>query len=78
MHDDTVLIIEGTGEPEVLHFHNQESVVLLTSTGLPGPPGPPGPAGGEVILQQHIENPTPHPAYDDIPDLSLLFDNGLL
>jgi len=26
-------------------------------------------------LQSHISNPTPHPAYDDMPDLSLIYEN---
>lgn len=28
-------------------------------------------------LQQHVTDPTPHPAYDDLPSLTLLFENGL-
>jgi len=40
-----------------------------------------GSAGGEVSsaeLQDHIDDPTPHPAYDDLPDLVVLFENGLV
>ncbi len=29
-------------------------------------------------LQAHIDSPTPHPAYDDVPDLVVLFENGLI
>jgi hypothetical protein len=30
-------------------------------------------------ITTHVESPTPHPAYDeDIPSLSLLFENGLI
>ena len=29
-------------------------------------------------LIAHINSPTPHPAYDDIPDLVVIFENGLL
>lgn len=31
----------------------------------------------EEILFAHINDSTPHPAYDDIPSLVLLFENGL-
>lgn len=29
-------------------------------------------------LQTHVNSSTPHPAYDDIQSLSLLFENGLV
>lgn len=29
-------------------------------------------------LPTHINSPTPHPAYDDLPDFNLLFENGLI
>lgn len=29
-------------------------------------------------LQQHIDDPTPHPAYDNMPSLVLLFENKLI
>jgi hypothetical protein len=59
--------------------------------GDPGAPGEPGittVVGGvsqglmqETIteaVQTHVEGSTPHPAYDDIPSLTLLFENGLV
>lgn len=44
---------------------------------VPGSPGPPG-ESGLGALQAHIEDSTPHPAYDDLPSLSLLFENHLI
>ena len=53
---------------------------------LRGPAGPPGETvvvGGTTPgyvneqITAHAIDPTPHPAYDDMPDLSLLFENGL-
>ena len=32
----------------------------------------------EATLAAHIDSPTPHPAYDEIPNLSLIFDNNLI
>lgn len=29
-------------------------------------------------MTAHIIDPTPHPAYDDLPSLRLLFENGLI
>lgn len=60
--------------------------------GSPGPPGPPGPPGdaseavGEPRVVElisdavggHIVDSEPHPAYDDMPSLVLIFENGLL
>lgn len=43
-----------------------------------GPAGPPGPQGGTDLIDLHLIDPTPHPVYDDMPDLSLLFDNALI
>lgn len=42
-----------------------------------GVPGPPGESGG-ALLTDHINDLTPHPAYDDIPSLVLVFENGLV
>lgn len=33
---------------------------------------------GEPLLAQHIVAPEPHAAYDDIPSLTVLFENGLV
>lgn len=32
----------------------------------------------EVVLETHVQAPEPHPAYDDIPNLTLIFENGLI
>lgn len=32
----------------------------------------------EAELREHIENETPHPTYDEIPDLTLIFENRLV
>jgi len=32
----------------------------------------------EQQLQSHINSSTPHPEYDDLQSLSLLFENGLI
>lgn len=34
--------------------------------------------GGVDGLLTHIEDLTPHPAYDDLPSLTLIFENGLV
>lgn len=36
------------------------------------------PAAGEPLLAAHVADPEPHPAYDDTPSLSTLFENGLV
>lgn len=37
-----------------------------------------GNPGNWQALQDHIYNATPHPAYDDMVDLTLIFQNGLI
>ena len=29
-------------------------------------------------LIAHVEDPTPHPVYDDLPSLTILFENGII
>jgi len=51
------------------------------SQGPQGPQGPPGPDTEDAlqILDDHIENTQPHPAYDvDLPSLTLIFENNLV
>ena len=36
-----------------------------------------GGISGEPVALAHIADPTPHPVYDDIPDLSTTLTNGL-
>ena len=47
-----------------------------------GDPGPPGTAADVSVIDDHIavhaQSATPHPAYDDLPDLVLIFENGLI
>lgn len=31
-----------------------------------------------TAVQNHVQAPAPHPVYDDIPDLTILFENGLI
>lgn len=54
---------------------------LKGDAGLPGPQGPPGPAGpagGAEELLAHVNASEPHPAYDTIPDLTLIYENRLI
>ena len=62
---------------------------VVPVAGPPGPEGPIGPSGtlSDLVLisgmiedsvNSHINAPEPHPAYDDIPSLTLLFENRLV
>ena len=47
---------------------------------IPGPPGLQADLDEAVseILEVHIQAAEPHPAYDDLPSFTLLFENGLV
>ncbi|GJF04975.1 hypothetical protein [Pseudonocardia sp. D17] len=36
------------------------------------------PVTRDAVLAPHVAAPAPHPAYDDLPSLRLLFENGLI
>lgn len=54
--------------------------VSVVNAGPQGPPGVPGQDGedGTAAVVAHIADTTPHPAYDDTPSLTLIFENGLI
>jgi hypothetical protein len=41
-------------------------------------PIPEGSDVSDAVLLAHIDSTTPHPVYDDMPSLTLLFENGLI
>jgi hypothetical protein len=43
----------------------------------PGPPGT-GSTQALVALQTHVDAAEPHPIYDDMVDLNILFENALI
>lgn len=46
--------------------------------GIQGPPGIDADTQVEEVMYGHINDPTPHPVYDDMPDLTILLENGLI
>lgn len=61
-----------------LTFEAGQVITLEVST--PSPPGPPGPPGlnglSAEALQEHVDNSSPHPIYDDGPSFLLLYENA--
>lgn len=71
----------GTGPSPVAEAVVSPTVVvgLPVAVGPPGPRGPEGPGGvTPEDLEEHISGEAPHPAYDDIPSLAIIFENGLV
>lgn len=58
---------------QVVEGPSEATVLVLPQAGPAGPPG-----SGTLELQEHIDDPLPHPAYDDMPTLTLIFNNGLV
>lgn len=67
----------------VLHTTERVSVIPAGPQGPPGVKGDQGEPGldsgvvVEAMMIAHVESPTPHPAYDEMPDLTIHFENGL-
>lgn len=63
------------GEPD-----GTTTVVEVGVAGIRGQTGPAGPVDTSTAdaFAAHLIDPTPHPAYDDIPDLTVIFENALL
>lgn len=60
-------------------LHRQLQIIRLPhDPNAPEPVPPTTPPTTDVALLGHINDTTPHPAYDDIPSLVLLFENGLI
>lgn len=78
--------IEVVSRTQRLVVNPAEATVSVINAGPPGPTGPtgpPGPPGDDAetsigtVMEAHVNSPTPHPAYDDMPDLTILLENGL-
>lgn len=55
---------------ELPYFLNEDGVAALIGAAvLPG---------GGLVIETHVNDLTPHPVYDDIVSMTLLFENGLL
>lgn len=73
--------------PVIIEPSPQNALVVtqIPGVGPPGPKGEPGSSGTGAVdheardaIAVHLIDPTPHPVYDDMPDLTLLFENGLI
>lgn len=70
-----------TSATEVVTIDRVETVVEVTAP----PPvvvevsGQPLVTGlGTAALVSHVNSPNPHPTYDDLPSLALIFENGII
>lgn len=64
-------------EDSLVEVITESSTIVEVSTAQPGPQGPKG-ENGDIALDAHVNDETPHPTYDDIVDLTLLFENGIV
>jgi len=73
--------------PEVAVAPSSSELLVIPVAGPRGERGPVGPAGDDSVavhelidtaLNTHVNAPQPHPAYDDMLDLTLIFENGLI
>lgn len=89
MSDFTVVITETEDVTNVVVVDLNPDPVSATISetgvqgppGIQGPPGPEGPEGGTEAMDAislHLIDETPHPVYDDMPNLVLIFDNHLI
>lgn len=81
--DPPVQVIDVRSFTQHIIINPETSVVSVINGGPIGPPGAKGDKGdpglsGDESMIVHVLDPTPHPAYDDMPSLVLLFENALL
>lgn len=62
----TITALRALPAAEIATFATVDPIIVL------------GPASGEAALLNHIASPTPHPAYDNMASLRLVFENGLI
>lgn len=76
---DVEVVAAGDPEIEIVEQDSLPAVDHVIEL-IAGPQGPPGPPGMDTAgaIEEHVNAPEPHPAYDDIPDLALIFENGLV
>lgn len=79
---DRVVTIQATPEirvqvadPKVDVSVEPAHVVVLAASTVAGPKGDPG-ADTADLIENHINAEEPHPAYDDGPSLTLIYENA--
>jgi hypothetical protein len=57
-----------------------QPVIVVTQVPGVGPPGSTATVDAQIddAMFLHVSDPTPHPAYDDMQDLTVLFENHLI
>lgn len=78
--DSVVEVMQGAVTAQFT-VQDKELVEIYLNQGPQGLPGPPGADTGQAItlaMNTHIQSVSPHPIYDDTPDLTLLFQNGIV
>lgn len=90
--DPPEIVLEPPPIPEIrIDPPESDTIHVVAVPGPPGddgPPGEPGPPGGisesaaqdmiDTSIGVHVAAPEPHPAYDDLPSIRLIFENGLI
>lgn len=76
------MTILDDGVPGMVIVAEGPDAPVLTVAIAGGPKGDPGPKGesadATALVQAHVDSLLPHPAYDDMVDLALIFENGLI
>jgi hypothetical protein len=70
-----IQVIAETPEVVVVGAAEPGEVVILAASTVAGPQGPPGEDTADILLE-HVNADEPHPAYDNGPDLSLIYENA--
>ena len=71
------ILIDSQGPTMVATMEDGTEFLLITPGGPPGRDGLDAETSFDLAMFTHVQAPAPHPAYDDLPDLTLLFLNGL-
>lgn len=75
----TVVIVDDEQPDVVVVPPLPADLVTTVPISIKGDKGDKGDSADAVqLVADHVASPLPHPAYDDMADLTLLFENGLI
>lgn len=74
----TVVVVTPAAEPQVIVATAPGEPTQVVQAATPMPYSLVIPVVEGTQLAEHLSDPTPHAAYDDLPSMTLIFENGIV